>query len=60
MITPETRGSLRLFIELAISLASSGAFHPRACLAMPCLSQFARGVAEEKASTLFLTDDLVR
>jgi hypothetical protein len=30
------------------------------CLAMPCLSQFTRGVAEEKASTLLLTDDLAR
>jgi hypothetical protein len=28
------------------------------CLAMPCLSQLARGVAEEKASTVFLADDL--
>jgi hypothetical protein len=60
MMSPEIKGSLRPFIELAISLASSGAFHTRVCLAMPCLSQFTRGVAEGKASTLFLTDDLVR
>jgi hypothetical protein len=60
MMSPEIKGSLRPFIELAISLASSGAFHTRVCLAMPCLSQFTRGVAEEKASTLLLTDDLAR
>jgi hypothetical protein len=60
MITSEIRGSLRPFIKLAISLAFSGAFHPLVCLAMPCLSQFTRGVAEEKASTLFLTDNIVR